>query len=120
MTTVKFKVDFGRVVKPVRKNRNRPEVKQIEKVDPLAVKTKGRPGSAAELLAVAYFVERGLNDGGIESFEVAAALVGVTRSRLSQIMKLLDLKPEEQEAVLLGNNRVAERGLRGVAGRVEW
>ena len=120
MTTVKYKVHFGRVLKPMRNTRDWKKVKRVEKTEPAPAESTDKRASAAQLLALAYFVERGLADGSILDFAEAVAMVGISQSRLSQIMKLLDLKPEIQEAVLLGENRVAERGLRRAAGRPDW
>ncbi len=47
-------------------------------------------------------------------------MLGISRCRLSQILRLLDLRPEVQEDVLLGEKRVAERRLRGLTNRVLW
>lgn len=111
MTTIQYRVDFGRPRRPVpRQNKAdaasppAPELPPREKHDPRA--------SAAELLAVAHFVERGLIDGSIPTFQDAAVIVGVSRVRLSQIMNLLDLSPEIQNAVLLHTDAIAERALR--------
>lgn len=96
MTTVRYHVRFGRDVAP----RARPAKKMTHASDtaPATPTRADRRASAATLLAVAHFVERGLIDGSIDSFNAAAEIVGVSRVRLSQIMGLLDLQPDVQSA----------------------
>ena len=53
------------------------------------------------------------DNGPIANFDEAAAQVGVSRARWSQIMRLMDLPPEVQETVLIGDGEIAERRLRG-------
>ena len=118
MTTVRYKVQFGRVAKPVTKRRD-PSPRRAEKHESVPLKKTRSDASAARLLAVAHFVEQGLNDGSIPSFRDAVAMVGVSRVRLCQIMKLLDLCPGIQEAVLTGKT-VAERRLRELTRQVRW
>jgi len=120
MTTVRYKVHFGRVVKPLRKTRDWEKVKRVEKAESVPVESRDKRASAAELLALAYFVERGLSDGSIRKLDEAVAMLGIDRSRLSQIMRLLDLGPKVQEVVLLGKNQVAERNLRRLTKEVDW
>ena len=64
--------------------------------------------------------KKAYNEGTNLDFEEAAAMAGVSRVRLSQIMNLLDLEPGIQEGVMLGENQVAERRLRGMAKRAFW
>ena len=45
---------------------------------------------------------------------------GVTRHRLAQVVRLLDLAPRVQEAILSGENDISERRLRGVAREAQW
>jgi hypothetical protein len=119
MTTVRYRVQFGRVAKPVSRTSER-SPRRAEKKEPVRAKKTRSDASAATLLAVAHFVERGLIDGTIGDFNEAVAMVGVSRSRLSQIMKLVDLSPRIQEAVLLGKTGVAERGLRTLRDVLLW
>ena len=120
MTTVRYQVRFGREIKPRRAARRVTKPVPAEKPDRPTQTMVDPRASARQLLALAYYVERGLIDGSIESFEAAAETVGVSRSRLSQVMRLLDLEPAIQEAVLLGDSQAAERRLRGTAKRVLW
>ena len=51
-----------------------------------------------------------------------ARLVGVSRARVTQVMRLLDLAPDIQEDVLDGkvDGPVAEKALRDIAGELIW
>ena len=120
MATVRYNVHFGRVVKPLQKTKDWKKVKRVEKDEPKPAKSKDKRGSAADLLALAHFVERGLNDGSIRNFAEAVALLGIDRSRLSQIMKLLDLNPSVQEDVIHSVHECAERSLRKEAAKSGW
>lgn len=120
MATIRYKVPFGRVVKPLRKTKRWNKVKRVEKAEPKPVKSKDKQGSAAQLLALAHFVERGLNDGSIRYSDEAVAMLGIDRSWLSQILNLLDLGPEVQEVVFLVDNPVVEKRLREAVKRGLW
>ena len=54
----------------------------------------------------------------------AAQVVGLTRARLTQIMKLVLLAPRIQEAILdspsNGSHPVSERALRQIAAEPDW
>ena len=54
----------------------------------------------AKLLALAHRFERLVRDGKVADYATLARVGHVTRARLSQIMALLNLAPEIQEAVL--------------------
>ena len=74
---------------------------------------------AARQLALAYHVEREIEAGAIPDYSVAAQALGVTRARLTQVMKLLLLSPEVQERVLRGEVST-ERRLRAAVGEPNW
>lgn len=64
---------------------------------------------------------RGLiRSGAVRDQADLARLVGVSRARVTQVMGLLWLAPEIQEAVLFGEIEADERGLRERAGEVVW
>jgi len=76
----------------------------------------------ARLLALAIRFEKLLRDGTIRDYAELARLGRVTRARMTQIMKLLDLAPDVQEEILFlpliqGLN---ERNLRPLASRIDW
>jgi hypothetical protein len=76
----------------------------------------------ARLLALAIRFEGLLRNGTIRDYAELASLGRVTRARVTQIMKLLDLAPDIQEQILFlplikGLN---ERNLRPIANRIDW
>jgi len=76
----------------------------------------------ARLLALAIRFEGLLREEKIRDYAELARLGQVTRARMTQIMKLLDLAPDIQEQILFlppikGLN---ERNLRRVVSRIDW
>ena len=76
----------------------------------------------ARLLALAIRLEGLLRDETMRDYAELARLGRVTRARMTQIMKLLDLAPDIQEQILFlpliqGLN---ERNLRPIASRIDW
>jgi hypothetical protein len=76
----------------------------------------------ARLMALAIRFEGLLRDKTIQDYADLARRGGVTRARMTQIMKLLDLAPDIQEQILFlplvkGLN---ERNLRPVVCRIDW
>jgi hypothetical protein len=86
----------------------------------------GASGSAvsriARLMALALRFEGLLRNQTMQDYAELARVGGVTRARMTQIMKLLNLAPDIQERLLFlpplkGLN---ERSLRGVVTRIDW
>ena len=75
---------------------------------------------AARMLALAHHVERLVEAGELSGYAEAARSLGLTRARLTQVMKLLLLAPEIQHALLLGELRASERSLRSVTRAPDW
>jgi hypothetical protein len=76
----------------------------------------------ARLMALAIRFEGLLRDKRIRDYAELARLGRVTRARMTQIMKLLDLAPDIQEQILFlppitGLN---ERNLRRIVIRIDW
>ena len=71
-------------------------------------------------LALAHHVERLVEAGELAGYAEAARALGLTRARLTQVMNLLLLAPEIQEAILLGDMRATERSLRRVVREPVW
>ena len=76
----------------------------------------------ARLLALAIRFEGLLRDETTWDYAELARLGRVTRARMTQIMKLVDLAPDIQEQILFlplipGLN---ERNLRPIASRIDW
>jgi hypothetical protein len=79
----------------------------------------------AKLMALAIRFDELLSDGVVRNQAELAELGRVSQARVSQILALLNLAPDIQEAILFlergtGRERVTERGLREVVGEVDW
>ena len=76
----------------------------------------------ARLMALAIRFEGMLRDETVRDYAELARLGGVTRARMTQIMKLLHLAPDIQEKILfLPDIRgLNERNLRAVVRRNDW
>ena len=61
------------------------------------------------MLALAHYVERLIEEGAVASYADAARQLGVSRARMSQILNLLNLSPQLQQALLLGDLHLSER-----------
>jgi len=114
--TVKSKVHFGRGRK------SQKELRQGADVDA----PRGRVPRVAKLMALAIRFDRLVRDGVVADYAELARLGHVTRARMTQIMNLLDLAPEIQEALLYlprveaGSDPITERDLRPVAAEADW
>jgi hypothetical protein len=80
----------------------------------------------ARLLAVAHAYRGLLESGAAKDYADLARIAGVSRARVTQVMGLLHLAPDIQEAVLDlprtygGADAVLETDLRAVAALAEW
>jgi hypothetical protein len=76
----------------------------------------------ARLMALAIRFDRLLRAGKFRDYAELAQLGRVTRARMTQIMKLLDLAPDIQEQILFLPNRMGlnERNLRPIVSRIDW
>lgn len=72
------------------------------------------------MLALAHLVERKVETGELSDYAEAARTLGISRARMTQVMNLLVLSPEVQEAVLLGKGCRSERGVRALLGTPSW
>lgn len=66
----------------------------------------------ARRLALAHHIERLIDGGKLRNYAQAAAVLGITRARMSQLMDLALLPADRQERILVGNERTSERDLR--------
>ena len=79
-----------------------------------------------KLMALAIRFEQLIRDGVVEDQGEIARLGHVTPARLSQIMGLLILAPDIQEAILMlprvheGRDSVTERDLRRITRSLDW
>ncbi len=89
-------------------------------------KPQGRLPRVTKLMALAIRFDQLIRDGHVNDYAELARLGQVSRARMTQIMNLLNLAPEIQEAILFlprveqGNDPVTERELRDVVGVEDW
>ena len=76
----------------------------------------------ARLMALAIRFARLLRAEEFRDYAELARLGRVTRARMTQIMKLLDLAPDIQEQILFLPNLTGlhERNLRPIVSRIDW
>jgi hypothetical protein len=80
----------------------------------------------ARLLALALRIDEQLRKGELTSYSEVAELGHVTRARVSQIMNLLNLAPDLQEAVLFlprtdrGRDSIILQQLQPIASILDW
>jgi hypothetical protein len=76
----------------------------------------------ARLMALAIRFDQLLRAETFRDYAELARLGRVTRARMTQIMKLLDLAPDIQEQLLFLPNRkgLNERNLRPIVSRIDW
>ncbi len=86
----------------------------------------GRVPRISRLMALAIRFDQLVRDGAVDDYAEIARLGHVTRARLTQIMNLLCLAPDIQEALLLlppvekGRDPITERELRPIAAVPDW
>jgi hypothetical protein len=117
MITIERTVHFGQG------RRTRKELRQGEAPSPAPV---GRIPRVARLMALAIRFEQLIRDGAVADQADLARLGHVTRARLTQIMNLLSLAPDIQEAILFlpaserGREAITERDLRPISAMADW
>jgi len=76
----------------------------------------------ARLVALAIHLEGLIREQTIPDYATVARRGRVTRARMSQIMKLLNLAPDLQEQILFMPElpRLNERNLRPIVRRIDW
>lgn len=81
-----------------------------------------RTPRVARLLALAHRIDDLVQRGDVEGYATVANVGGVTRARVSQIVALLNLAPDIQEAILAlpGDTPISEHDLRPIAAEVDW
>jgi hypothetical protein len=114
---VTYPVDFcaGRQDRP----ENRIAASRLPPADEAAARSISR---IARLMALAIRFEGLVREETTQDYAELARLGRVTRARMTQIMKLLDLAPDIQEQILFlppiqGLN---ERNLRPLVSRIDW
>ena len=113
------------ITRPVRFASGRRSRKEL-RTDPLPCPVAARVPRVAKLMALAIRFEGLVRDGVVRDFAELARLGHVTRARMTQIMNLLHLAPDIQEAVLFlprvesGKDPITERDLRPIAALADW
>ena len=80
----------------------------------------------SRLMALAIRFDRLVRDGQVADYADLARLGHVTRARMTQILNLMTLAPNIQEAILFlprtvaGQDPISERQVRRVAAEVDW
>jgi hypothetical protein len=107
------------------RNRGRREI--VAGPMPVAeVTDEGRVPRVARLMALAIKVDGLISSGAIADQAEAARLGHVTRARMTQIMNLLLLAPDIQEAILAlprvkhGRDPIVETHLRPIVAKFDW
>jgi predicted XRE-type DNA-binding protein len=115
MITLRWKVHFGQG--------RRKELRAGAATGPAAA---DRVPRVSRLMALAIRLDQLIRDGEVADQAELARLGHVTRARLTQIMNLLCLAPDIQEAILFlpaagrGRDVVTERQVRPIAAEVDW
>jgi hypothetical protein len=118
-TTVEFAVHFRHG------NRGRRRLRTGGRPTPPVV-APGRIPRVARLMALAIRFDSLIRQGAVKDYAELARLGNVSRTRISQVMDLLNLAPDIQEEILFlprvqsGKDPVTERRLRSVVISPEW
>lgn len=86
----------------------------------------GNVPRVSKLMALAIKLARLVKSGAVSDYADIARLGQVSRARITQIMNLLQLAPDIQEALLFlprtvkGRDRIRERDLRPIAAVPDW
>lgn len=116
--TIEFPVRF------VRKSKGRKDLHR--KHDGAPSIADGRVPRISRLMALALRFERLVASGEVKDYAELARLGHITRARASQIMNLLCLAPDIQEAILFlppvnsGRDPIKELMLRPIAATPDW
>ena len=117
--TVEYDVHFRNGHRGRKRMRNGEEPKKA-KVDP------GRVPRVSRLMALAIHFDELLRSGQVENYSDLARLGRVTSPRVTQIMNLLNLAPDIQEAILLlpkspgGRDAITEKSIRPIVAVTDW
>lgn len=107
------------------RNRGRREIREGPKPIP-EVTVEGRVPRVARLMALAIKIDGLIASGAIADQAEAAQVGHVTRARMTQIMNLLLLAPDIQNAILdlprttEGRDLIVETHLRPIAAVADW
>jgi hypothetical protein len=116
---VECKVQFRRLAKGRKQMQEAPAT-------PRPVVPPGRVPRVSRWMALAIRFEKLLREGAVANYSELARLGHVTKARISQIMNLLHLAPDIQEAILFlprtqrGRDPVVLRYLQPIAALLDW
>ena len=91
-----------------------------------AADRQGKLPRGTRLMALAIKFQGVVDSGEVRDYADLARLGCVTRARMTQIMNLLNLAPDIQEAILFlpttvtGRELISERGLRRITAGASW
>lgn len=117
------RVEFKVHLQASRRGRKRAVVGE-KPADPAPI--PGNLPRVTRLMALAIRFDGLIRDGEVRDLAEIARLGHVTRARVTQIMNLLHLAPDIQEAILSlprtesGRDPITERDLRPIAAIVDW
>ena len=106
--------------------RNSGQSRKSRKSQQAVIMPVGRVPRISRLMALAIRFDRLIEEGEIKDQADLARLGQVTRARVTQIMMLLQLAPDLQEAILFlppttnGRDRVREKQVRPIAAELNW
>ena len=118
--TIRQKVQFRTTQSS---GRHRKAVEESEAPKPTATSRLPR---ITRLMALAIRFDQLIRNGSVKDYAELARVGGVTRARVTQIMNLLNLAPDFQEAILNlprvtdGCDPIAERKVRKVMTEASW
>lgn len=118
MSSMTFKVHV------TRQSKGRLDLREGER--PPAPVVAPVPARIARLVALAHHVEGLVRSGKVRDYADVAALGGITRARVTQIVNLLLLAPDIQAQLLdmerppVGREEVGERDVRDIAAEMDW
>ena len=98
----------------------------VEGAKPVAPSEPGRIARVARWMALAIRCEASIRSGAIGNYAELASLGRVSRARVSQIMNLLNLAPDIQDAILhlprtvAGRDPIRLRDLQPIASTLDW
>jgi len=124
MTKVVRKLDLGARGRHVAASRRGPASGGPAPAEP-SEGDVGRVPRISVLMALAIRFDGLLRDGTVPNLTELARLAHVTQPRMTQIMNLLHLAPDIQEALLFlppvrGREKITERDVRQITGRLNW
>jgi hypothetical protein len=102
--------------------KGRREGKPLSSRPPMGEAAAGPVPRIARLMALAIRFDGLVREETIQDYAELARRGRVTRARMTQIMKLLDLAPDLQKQILFlpESKGINERNLRPITGEIDW